>query len=505
MAYLKMALNWLNHFVWGAPALLMILAVGLYLSFSTGFVQLSLFPIALRNFFKKLKGNSSEKGVSSYQSLCTALSATVGTGNIAGVAGAIAIGGPGAVFWMWLCGLLGMVVKLAEATLAVHFQNRAESDAPCGGPMYMIERGMGAKYRWLACLYAFFGVTAAFGVGNATQVNAVLDGLKCVCLTAGCEKNIWTDLIVAFLLAALTAVCLLGGAKRIGKVAQNVIPFAAGGYILLGIMVLLLCRERIPRAIEQIFVGAISPKAITGGAIGSAFIALRTGISRGVFTNEAGMGTAAIAYASAEVAHPVEQGLMGIMEVFIDTLVICSITALVILCSDCGIVFGVDEGAALTMRAFSEVLGEWVSFPLAAFMALFAFATMLGWGLYGARCVQYLLGNRALGCFAILQAAVVIISAFLKTETVWLLAEIMNGLMALPNLIALLALSPVLFHLINDYKYKGALCAPGGTYESFHQCKSLRTFSYEKIPSLSGCSRKAREEDLSFKHRPAGY
>jgi len=444
-------LSSVNSFVWGVPALLLILVVGIYFSFRSGFAQITSFPSALKHFMKKLRGSKAEKGVSSYQTLCTALSATVGTGNIAGVAGAIAIGGPGAVFWMWVSGVLGMIIKFAEATLAVRFQKITPDGRRIGGPMYMMEQGMGVRLRPLACVYAFFGIVAALGVGNSTQVNAVLDGFHSVLASCHLESDKRLDLMIAAALACLASLCLLGGAGRVGRVAEKLVPFAACGYIILGLLVIFIRIDRLPHAFHQVLLGAFSARSVTGGAVGSCFIALRTGISRGVFTNEAGMGTASIAYASASVEHPAEQGLMGIMEVFLDTLVICSITAFAILCSDVSIVYGLDEGAALTARGFGEVLGGWVSIPITLFLVAFAFATMLGWGLYGARCTEYLFGKKAWKIFVLCQAVVITLSAVLNTGTVWLLAEIVNGLMAIPNLIALLALSPVFFAMIKDY------------------------------------------------------
>lgn len=494
-----------NSFVWGVPALVLILGVGIWLSFLTGFSQLTLLPKAIGHFLSKLLGKGGGKdGVSPYQTLCTALAATVGTGNIAGVAGAIAIGGPGAVFWMWICALFGMITKFAEATLAVHFQQKDKSGQYVGGPMYMIERGLGKRWRWLAWLYCIFGVVAAFGVGNATQVNAVLDGFNAALENFGIQGSQTVNILLGFALACLTAFLLLGGAGRIGRAAERIVPAAAVGYILLGTGVLISCADRIPQAFRMIFAGAFAPSAVTGGSIGSLAVALRAGFSRGVFTNEAGMGTASISYASAAVEHPVEQGLMGIIEVFLDTIVICTVTALVILCSGVGIYFGIDEGAALTSRSFGGVYGQWVSVVIALFLCCFAFATMLGWGLYGVRCAQYLFGEKAWKPFVILQAAVVTASSVMQTGTVWMLAETLNGLMAIPNLIALAALSPTLLALTKNYKaISGSSSAVGGTNESFYQCKSLRAFSYEKVPPSSNRGGKAGKKDLSLKHRSA--
>lgn len=451
----------INGIVWGAPALALILGVGLYLSVRTGFAQVTLLPAAFRNFFGKLKGGGKgTDGVSPFQALCTALAATVGTGNLAGVAGAIAIGGPGSIFWMWVCAVLGMITKFAEATLAVRYRVKDANGEYVGGPMYMIREGLGERWSWLASAYCFFGVVAAFGVGNATQVNAVVSGAGSAIRYLGGSVGEYGNVIMGCILAVLVVAMLLGGAKRIGIVAEKLVPFASVAYLVMGFGVLFGNLEKIPDAFAAILRGAFSPGAVTGGVIGSAFLALRTGVSRGVFTNEAGMGTASIAHASAEVRHPAEQGLMGIMEVFLDTIVICTMTALVILCSGAEIPYGVDEGVLLTQRAFSAFYGNWISLPIALSLCCFAFATILGWGMYGARCAQFLFGEKAWRVFALIQGVTVILGAVLKTGTVWLLSETVNGLMAIPNLIALVFLSPELFRLAKEYKRQQKKGAP---------------------------------------------
>ncbi len=447
--------------VWGAPTLVLILGTGLYLSIRTGFVQLRLFPEAAGSFLRRLRPGKEQPGqVTSFQALCTALAATVGTGNLAGVAGAIAIGGPGAIFWMWVCGILGMVIKLAEAALSVRF--RVESFGEyLGGPMYMIRQGMDRKWLPMAALYSFFGIVAALGVGNATQINAVITGIHDCISAFGGVPSVRLDWLLGLGMAAVVLVLFLGGSGRIGKAAELLVPFAAVSYLLLGTAVLFLRAEAIPGAFGAIIRGAFSPAAVTGGVTGSFLSTLRIGISRGVFTNEAGMGTAGIAHAGAQVRHPVEQGLMGIMEVFLDTIVICTITALVILCSGVPIPYGTDTGVELTMEGFAAVAGDWTRVFITASLCLFAFATVLGWGLYGARCAQYLFGPGAWKSFAWLQGVTVLLGTLLNTGTVWLLAEIVNGLMAIPNLIALIALSSELRRLITDYKKPGN-CAGGG-------------------------------------------
>ena len=432
----------INNVVWGVPALIMILGTGVKLSFATGFAQLRLFPLAVRSFFEKLRGPKTN-GVSPYQALCTALAATVGTGNIAGVAGAIALGGPGSIFWMWVCAIFGMVTKFAEATLAVHYRNRDGS----AGPMYVIEKGLGKRWNWLGKLYCFFGVVAALGVGNATQINAVIGGSHDVLQYFGKTGTSTGDLCIGVVAAVILLAVLLGGAQRIGRFTESLVPFAAVSYLILCLGALICTADRIPGAITQILVGAFSPQAVTGGVLGSAFASLRVGVARGVFTNEAGMGTAGIAHGAAEVKHPAEQGLMGIMEVFLDTIVICTMTALVILCCGVDIPYGTDTGVRLTTGAFAATYGSWVSIPISLFLCCFAFATMIGWGLYGIRCAQYLFGKTAWKTFAVIQAVVLVVSVFLKTETIWALAETVNGLMAIPNLIGLWLLCPLFVRL----------------------------------------------------------
>jgi len=445
------ALQKVNQFVWGGPTLILILGVGIYLSIRTGFAQFRLFPKAIAAFFSNFR-KKSEDGVSSAQALCTALAATVGTGNLAGVAGAIAIGGPGAIFWMWVSAFGGMILKYAEAVLSVRYRTVNANKETVGGPMYMIRSGFNKKWHWLAYVYCFFGVIAALGVGNATQINSLISSVNSTIEAWGTAPSTNGNFLMGIGLAILVAAVLFGGARRIGAAAEKLVPVAAIAYILLCLGVLLFRAKAVPGAFAAIFSGAFSPAAVTGGVVGSSFQTLRVGVSRGVFTNEAGMGTAGIAHGSAEVNHPSEQGLMGIVEVFLDTIVICTLTALVILCSGVHIPFGEDVGIVLTNDAFSSVYGNWVQILITAAICCFAFATLLGWGLYGARCVQFLLGEKAWWLFAVLQTVTVLVGAVLKTELVWTIAEIVNGLMAIPSLIAVLYLSPELKRLIRDYK-----------------------------------------------------
>ena len=454
----------LNELVWGLPALVMILGVGIYLTVATGFAQFKFFPKALRMFIRPFLRKDSREGRSQYQALCTALAATVGTGNLAGVAGAIALGGPGAVFWMWVCGILGMATKFAEATLAVRYRRVNKVGEQVGGPMYMIQSAMRPRWHWLAGIYCFFGVVASFGVGNATQINTVIGGINSTLVIFGAQESWGFNLLIGTLIALLLLLMLTGGGRRIGSVAEKLVPFASVIYILLCAGVLMMRASQIPNAIRQIVVGAFMPNAVTGGMVGSLFIALRVGAARGVFTNEAGMGTASIAHAGADVAHPVDQGFMGIMEVFIDTIVICTLTALVILCSGVRIPYGIDCGIQLTTQAFVSVYGDWVSFLITGSLCLFALATVLGWGLYGIRCAQYLFGEGAWKPFVYMQSGMVIVGAMLNAGTLWLMAETVNGLMAIPNLIVLAHLVPELRLLVHSYQKPAPVYAGAGRF-----------------------------------------
>ena len=500
---MKEALLSVHGVIWGLPMLVLILGTGLWLAVKTDFPQLRLFPPALAEFFRRFCCRNCATGISPFRALCTALGATVGTGNIIGVAGAICLGGPGAVFWMWICGIFAMGIKFAEATLAVRYR-RPSDGGYMGGPMYMIRDGMDRRWHSLATMYSIFGLIASFGVGNAVQINAVVSGINSALSFRGGTETLRQNLAFGLILSVAVGSVLMGGASRIGSAAEFLVPGVSVCYILMCLTALVLRKEQIPEAFHSIFLGAFSPAAVTGGAVGSSFLALRIGCSRGVFTNEAGMGTASMAHASADVDHPVQQGLLGIVEVFLDTMVLCTLTALVILASGVTIPYGKDVGGTLAADAFSVVCGGWSAAFLAAELCCFAFATVLGWGLYGARCAQFLFGQKAWEPFAAVQTAAVVLGAVLKTETVWLLSELFNGLMAIPNLLVLAALAPELSRLTKEYKKKsGGSSAEGGNYADFHQCQPLRAFPYEKVPSLRGGGGSAGKKDLSSEHRSA--
>ncbi len=448
--------NVVNNFIWGVPAMICIVGVGLLLSIRTGFLQIRKFPYAMKVTIGRMlkKREASDGALTPFQAVCTALAATVGTGNIAGVAGAIAIGGPGAVFWMWISALLGMCTKFSEVTLAVHFREKNAEGDLVGGPMYYIKNGLKKQWHWLAYLFAAFGVLTVFGTGNATQVNTITTAIDSALYNYGVisEQNVSTlNLVIGIILAVLIGLILLGGIKRIGQVTEKLVPFMAVIYIILAIGVVILNYRNIPTVFASIFKGAFSPASVTGGAVGSFFMSMKKGVSRGIFSNEAGLGTGSIAHACADTRKPVKQGFFGIFEVFVDTIVICTLTALVILCSGVPVGYGDAAGAELTILGFTSTYGSWVSIFTAIAMCCFAFSTIIGWGLYGTRCVEFLLGTRANRPFMILYALVAIVGATMELGLMWNIAETFNGLMVIPNLIAVFLLSGVVVRLVKEY------------------------------------------------------
>ena len=446
-----------NDFVWGVPAMVCIIGVGLLLSVRTGFLQIRKFPFALKTTIGRMfhKKEAADGAMTPFQAVCTALAGTVGTGNIAGVAGAIAIGGPGAVFWMWCSALLGMCTKYAEVTLAVHYRERSATGEWIGGPMYYIKNGLGKRWQWLAILYALFGTLTVFGTGNATQVNTITTAIN----TAFMQFHLVSEsflptlnLIIGIFCAMLVAMVLLGGIKRIGSVSEKLVPFMALFYVVLGIGVVLLNVQRLPGVLQSIFEGAFNPAAFTGGIIGSLFVSMQKGVSRGIFSNEAGLGTGSIAHACADTQKPVTQGMFGIFEVFADTIIICTLTALVILCSGTPVTYGVAAGAELTISGFTTTYGSWSSIFTAVALCCFAFSTIIGWGLYGSRFVQFLFrSNKVVRPFLVIYSFVSILGATLDLGLLWDIADTFNGLMSIPNLIALLLLSGTVVRLTKEF------------------------------------------------------
>ena len=445
-----------NNFIWGVPAMICIIGVGLYLSIRTRFLQIRKFPYAMKVTLGRMmkKKEASDGALTPFQAVCTALAATVGTGNVAGVAGAIAIGGPGAVFWMWVSALLGMCTKFAEVTLAVHFRETNAQGDLVGGPMYYIKNGLDKKWHFLAYLFAAFGVLAVFGTGNATQVNtittAIDSALSSFNVLPADAVNI-VNLIIGVALAIIIALILIGGIKRIGNVTSKLVPFMAIMYIVLALGVIIFHIKSVPAVFASIIEGAFNPASVTGGVVGSFFMSMKKGVSRGIFSNEAGLGTGSIAHACADTKKPVKQGFFGIFEVFVDTIIICTMTALVILCSGVPVNYGEAAGAELTISGFTAVYGNWVSIFTAVAMCCFAFSTIIGWGLYGTRCIEFLFGSRSNKPFMVLYSLTAIVGATMNLGLMWSIAETFNGLMVIPNLIAVFLLSGVVVKMTKEY------------------------------------------------------
>ena len=445
-----------NNFIGGVPAMICIIGVGLYLSIRTRFLQIRKFPYSMKVTLGRMmkKKEASDGALTPFQAVCTALAATVGTGNVAGVAGAIAIGGPGAVFWMWVSALLGMCTKFAEVTLAVHFRETNAQGDLVGGPMYYIKNGLDKKWHFLAYLFAAFGVLAVFGTGNATQVNTITTAIDSALssfnvLPADAVKLV--NLIIGVALAIIIALILIGGIKRIGNVTSKLVPFMAIMYIVLALGVIFFHIKSVPAVFASIIEGAFHPASVTGGVVGSFFMSMKKGVSRGIFSNEAGLGTGSIAHACADTKKPVKQGFFGIFEVFVDTIIICTMTALVILCSGVPVNYGEAAGAELTIGGFTAVYGNWVSIFTAVAMCCFAFSTIIGWGLYGTRCIEFLLGSRSNMPFMVLYSLTAIVGATMNLGLMWSIAETFNGLMVIPNLIAVFLLSGVVVKMTKEY------------------------------------------------------
>ncbi len=446
----------INNFIWGVPAMICIVGVGLYLSFRTCFLQIRKFPYAMKVTFGRMfkKKEASDGALTPFQAVCTALAATVGTGNVAGVAGAIAIGGPGAIFWMWMSAILGMCTKFSEVTLAVHFRETNKHGDLVGGPMYYIKNGLKKHWHWLAYLFSAFGVLTVFGTGNATQVNTITTAIDSALynyniISPDSAKTL--NLVIGIVLAGLIALILLGGIKRIGQVTEKLVPFMAVVYILLALGVVIININHVPAVFSSIIKGAFNPASVTGGVVGSFFMSMKKGVSRGIFSNEAGLGTGSIAHACADTRKPVKQGFFGIFEVFVDTIVICTLTALVILCSGVPVGYGEAAGAELTISGFTATYGGWVSIFTAVAMCCFAFSTIIGWGLYGTRCIEFLFGSHVNKPFMLVYSLVAIVGATMNLGLLWSIAETFNGLMVIPNLIAVFLLAGVVVGMVKEY------------------------------------------------------
>ena len=430
----------LDAFVWGPPLLILLVGTGIYLTIRLGLLQVVRLPKAFQLIFTKDKGHGD---VSSFAALCTALAATVGTGNIIGVATAIKVGGPGALFWMWMAAFFGMATKYAEGLLAIKYRTKDANGAVAGGPMHYILLGMGEKWRPLAIFFALAGVLVALlGIGTFTQVNSITESIQ---NTAQVDPT-----ITALILSIFVGIAVFGGLKSISKVSTAVVPFMAIVYILGTLTVILFNIEKIPATLALIFTSAFSPAAAVGGFAGASIrMAIQNGVARGVFSNESGLGSAPIAAAAAKTNEPVEQGLISMTGTFIDTLIICTLTGLTILVT--GVWSGDLNGVTLTQSAFSTVFSHFGPALLTIFLVLFAFTTILGWNYYGERCFEFLFGVRFIWLYRVVFVLMVLLGGFIELDMVWIIADIVNALMALPNLIALLVLSPVVIAETKKY------------------------------------------------------
>jgi alanine or glycine:cation symporter, AGCS family len=432
----------LNGIVWGPAMLVLILGTGLYLMLGLKLMPIFKLAYGSKMLWKGRESDSNQGDISAFNALMTSLSATIGTGNIAGVATAIFLGGPGALFWMWMTALVGMATKYAEAVLAVHYRETDANGNKNGGPMYYIKNGLGQRFAWLGTTFAIFGAMAGFGIGNTIQANSVADALNN-------KFNIpfeWTGIAIGILVALV----LLGGIKRIAHVAGSLVPLMAVSYVVAATTILMMHAEQIPHAFDLIFTYAFTPIAATGGFAGAAvWAAIRFGVARGIFSNEAGLGSAPIAHASAMTNNPVRQGTIAMMGTFIDTIIICSMTGLVIIVS--GAWTSGETGASLSSLAFESAMPGIGSYVVTIGLTVFAFTTILGWSIYSEKCVTYLMGIKAIMPFRILWILAVPVGATSDLEFIWLVADTLNALMAIPNLIALLLLSPVVFGLTRAY------------------------------------------------------
>jgi len=467
--------NYLNGIAWGPWMLILLVGTGVFLSARVGFIQFTRFGHAMKNTIGKLfhRQSAGEGEVTPFQALSTALAATVGTGNIAGVTGAIAVGGPGAVFWMWLSALFGMVTKYAEVVLAVRYRERNAKGDWVGGPMYYIKNGLGAGWKWLAVVFSLLGALAAFGIGNMTQVNTIAGSINNAIdafggNTAATSFTMFgqvipaSSIVVGGIVAFIVALTLFGGVKRIGTVTERMVPAMAAIYIVCALCVVFTNLGSIGKIFAMIFQGAFNAEAALGGAFGITIMTtIQKGVGRGVFSNEAGLGSAPIAHAATSETDPVKQGLYGIFEVFMDTIVICTLTALTVLCgveAGVDITWGQSAGTELIASAFAVVFGNKIGALIVAVgISLFALSTILSWSLYGSRCFEFLTGGKGVGVFQTVFVFMVVVGATLKLDLVWNIADTLNGFMAIPNLVALLGLSGVVVKLTKDYFAKDEL------------------------------------------------
>ncbi len=461
METLTNIVNALDDFAWGPIMLVLLVGTGVYLSIATGFPQFTRFGYAMKNTIGKVfqKNEAGHGEMTPFQAVSTALASTVGTGNITGVTTAILVGGPGAVFWMWVSAVFGMVTKYAEVVLAVKYRQRNDQGEWAGGPMYYIRNGLGKNWKWLGSLFCVFGALAAMlGIGNMTQINSIVGYVNRTAQAfhpAAARAEFTISLVVGILVAVFCAVVVIGGVKRIGSVTEKLVPFMAAVYIVCAVIIVAANAGSLGGVFASIFTGAFQPKAVAGGVLGATILTtIQKGVARGVFSNEAGLGSAPIAHASTSERDPVKQGLYGIFEVFMDTIVICTLTSLVVLSTGVANAHWNEGSYAIVTvtSAFSSLFGTKLGTGILTVGAvLFATSTILGWSLYGTRCVEFLFGPKARRPYQILFCLLIVVGSVTELDLVWTIADVLNGFMAIPNLIAVLLLSPVVFKLTREH------------------------------------------------------
>ena len=456
--------SWLNGIVWGIPALVLLMGAGIILTIMLKGFQFRKFGYAMKNTIGKMfhKHEAKKGEITPFQALTTALAATVGTGNIAGITSAVTLGGAGSIFWLWISALLGMATKYSEVLLAVKYRERNAHGDWVGGPMYYIRNGLGKNWKWLAVIFCIFGGLASFGIGNAVQVGNITGSINNAIqqfVPAAADHVSTINLVLGIVLALIVGIVLLGGIKRIGSVTEKLVPIMAAIYIIACLVVVFANIADVPRVFGMIFKGAFTPEGVTGGAVGiSIKLCITWGVKRGVFSNEAGLGSAPIAHAASSEPNPVKQGLYGIFEVFMDTIVICTLTGLTLLLTadTIGITYGKDPGTALNAQALGTVFGSQIGALIIAIgLSLFALSTVLSWGLYGTRCWEFIFGTKAIKPYQVIFTLIVIVGATMDLGLAWDIADTLNGLMAIPNLIGVLALSGVVVKATREFFSNG--------------------------------------------------
>ena len=447
-----------NNVVWGVPMLILLVGTGIFLSIRSRFVQFGHFGYAMKNTLGKIfKKTSAGKGeVTPFQAVSTALAATVGTGNIAGITTAVVLGGAGSIFWLWITALIGMCTKYAEVVLSIKYRERNTDGDWVGGPMYYITNGLGKNWKWLAVIFSIFGALAAFGIGNAVQVGNITSSINAAisAFSPSFDSAQTVNLVIGIAIAVIAALVLLGGIKRLGSVTEKLVPFMSVVYIVACLAVIIANIGSIGSVFAMIFKGAFTPSGVTGGVVGSMIMAITWGVKRGVFSNEAGLGSAPIAHAASSETNPIMQGLYGIFEVFMDTIVICTLTGVTLLISGVVIPYGDKASAttALNAQAFGTVFGDKVgSLIIAIGITLFALSTILSWALYGTRCCEYIFGSKSIKPYQIVFILIIVVGATMKLDLAWDIADTLNGLMAIPNLVGLIGLSGVVVKLTRDH------------------------------------------------------